>query len=43
MPTDKKRKGGHVRFVLPRAIGDVGVYDDVSEEEALAAVDSLMA
>jgi 3-dehydroquinate synthetase len=43
MTTDKKRKDGRVRFVLPRAIGDVGVYDDVSEEEALAAVESLMA
>ena len=42
MSTDKKRKGGRVRFVLPRAIGDVGVYDDVSEAEALAAVASLL-
>ena len=41
MVTDKKRKAGRVRFVLPRAIGDVGVYDDVSEAEALAAVQSL--
>ncbi len=41
MTTDKKRKAGRVRFVLPRAIGDVGVYDDVSEAEALAAVASL--
>ncbi len=41
MITDKKRKGGRVRFVLPRAIGDVGVYDDVGEDEALAAVASL--
>jgi len=42
MTTDKKRQGGKVRFVLPRAIGDVGVYDDVSEAEALAAVESLL-
>jgi len=41
MNTDKKRKAGRVRFVLPRAIGDVAVYDDVSEAEALAAVASL--
>ncbi len=41
MSTDKKRKRGKVRFVLPRAIGDVDVYDDVSEAEALAAVQSL--
>jgi len=43
MSTDKKRKRGKVRFVLPRAIGDVGVYDDVSEAEALAAIKSLLA
>ena len=42
MSTDKKRKGGRVRFVLPRAIGDVGVYDDVREAEALTAVASLI-
>jgi len=42
MGTDKKRKGGKVRFVLPRAIGDVGVYDDVREEEVLAAMASLL-
>ena len=42
MSTDKKRKHGRVHFVLPRAIGDVEVYDDVNEAETLAAVASLM-
>jgi 3-dehydroquinate synthase len=42
MRSDKKRKGGRLRFVLPRAIGDVGLYDDVPEEDVLAAVASLM-
>lgn len=31
MSTDKKKAGGTIRFVLPRAIGDVDVFDDVSE------------
>lgn len=33
MSTDKKRRGGRIRFVLPRAIGDVGVFEDVPQEE----------
>ncbi len=38
---DKKRRGPDLRWVLPRALGDVGVYDDVPDElveAALAAV-----
>ncbi len=42
MGTDKKRKQGKVRFVLPRAIGDVGVYDDVRKDEVLTALHSLL-
>lgn len=42
MGSDKKKKGGKVRFILPRAIGDVGIYDDVREEEVLAAVQHLL-
>ena len=42
MGSDKKRKGGTVRFVLPRAIGDVGLYDDVQEDEVLAVLQHLM-
>ena len=29
MATDKKRVGSRLRFVLPRAVGDVDVFDDV--------------
>ena len=42
MTTDKKRKQGRVRFVLPRALGDVGVYDDVRDEEVLASLKSVL-
>ena len=38
MGSDKKRRGGRLRFVLPRAIGDVAVVDDVSREEVLVAL-----
>ena len=33
MGSDKKVKDGRVRFVLPEAIGRVGIYADVSEAE----------
>jgi 3-dehydroquinate synthase len=32
MSSDKKRRGGKLRFVLPRAIGDVVITDEVSRE-----------
>lgn len=38
MATDKKRVGSHLRFVLPRAIGDVDVYDDVPTDDVLAVL-----
>lgn len=41
MATDKKRKGGRLRFVVPRRPGDVVVVDSVEEraiDEALGAV-----
>lgn len=38
MATDKKRAGSRLRFVLPRALGDVDVFDDVATEEALAVL-----
>ncbi len=38
MATDKKRAGSRLRFVLPRAIGDVDVFDDVASEEVLAVL-----
>ncbi len=33
MQSDKKKRGGQLRFVLPVAMGDVRVYDDISGEE----------
>jgi len=38
MATDKKRRAGRLRFVLPQALGQVAVYDDVTEAEVLAAL-----
>jgi len=37
---DKKRAAGRLRWVLPRALGDVHVFDDVPDslvDEAVAA------
>jgi 3-dehydroquinate synthase len=36
---DKKRRGATLRFVLPRALGQVVVVDDVTDDEALRALD----
>ena len=33
MFTDKKRVGNSLRFILPRAIGDVDIFDDLSEDQ----------
>ena len=38
MSTDKKRVGARLRFVLPRAIGDADMFDDVEEEAVLATL-----
>ncbi|HHX45405.1 MAG TPA: 3-dehydroquinate synthase [Chloroflexi bacterium] len=38
MAADKKRRGGRLRFVVPRAIGEVVVDDDVPEADVLAAL-----
>lgn len=35
MSSDKKRVGGRLRFVLPRAVGDVDLFDDVPEPAVL--------
>ncbi len=42
MGTDKKRRQGRLRFVLPRAIGRVALYDDIPREEVLAALATLL-
>jgi shikimate kinase / 3-dehydroquinate synthase len=41
MRRDKKRRGGRLRFVLLRDVGDVIVTDDVAGDDLLAVVDSL--
>ncbi len=39
MATDKKRQGGSLRFILPRAIGDVDIFADIPEREVKAIFD----
>ena len=41
MATDKKRRGKRLRFVLPRAIGDVIVTSDVTEEQVLQTLEGV--
>lgn len=43
MATDKKRVGGRLRFVLPRAVGDVAVFDGVPDEALHAVLAELAA
>jgi len=39
MVADKKRRAGRLRFVLPRAIGEVSIDPDVPEADVLAALE----
>jgi 3-dehydroquinate synthase len=39
MFTDKKRQGNTIRFILPRAIGDVGIFNDVTETDVRVIFD----
>ncbi len=39
MATDKKRVGSHLRFILPRAIGDVVIVDDVARDDVAAVIE----
>ncbi|HRI56019.1 MAG TPA: hypothetical protein PK170_02870, partial [Anaerolineae bacterium] len=41
MGADKKRIGGRLRFVLPRALGAVELMDDVPTEAVLAVLAEL--
>ena len=41
MGTDKKRRDGRLRFVLPQALGDVVVSDAVPREEVLAVLEMM--
>ena len=36
--SDKKRVSGRLRFVLPRSIGQVEIFDDIPEETVVAAI-----
>ncbi|HEY52698.1 MAG TPA: 3-dehydroquinate synthase [Caldilineae bacterium] len=42
MSTDKKRKGGRVRFVLPHEIGRVAVHDDIEPEQVTEALNKVL-
>ena len=42
MSADKKRRGKQLRFVLPHEIGRVAVHDDVTREQALAAIKAIL-
>jgi len=39
MATDKKRANARLRFILPRALGDVVVSDNVGREEIVVAIE----
>ncbi len=43
MSTDKKRVGAQLRFVLPRAVGDVDMFDDIDERRVLEALAEVVA
>ena len=40
MFTDKKRQGNTLRFILPRAIGDVDIFDNVTEGNVRSILDN---
>jgi len=42
MSTDKKRKRGRVRFVLPHEIGRVAVHDDIAPARVAEALDRVL-
>ena len=41
MAADKKRRAGRLRFIVPRAIGDVVIDPDVPEADVLAALGAI--
>ena len=41
MGSDKKKRAGKLRFVLPRAIGDVIVTDEVPRQAVLEVLDQM--
>jgi len=41
MAHDKKKRGGALRWVLPRAIGEVDIFEDVPQETVMSVLHSL--
>jgi 3-dehydroquinate synthetase len=41
MALDKKKRGSRLRFVLPRALGDVIITEEVTQETVLAVLGEL--
>ncbi|CAG0971183.1 partial shikimate kinase / 3-dehydroquinate synthase, partial [Anaerolineae bacterium] len=39
MATDKKRVGSRLRFILPRALGDVIIVDDIVQEDVASVIE----
>jgi 3-dehydroquinate synthetase len=39
MMTDKKRANERLRFILPHALGDVAIVDDVGRDHVMTAID----
>jgi 3-dehydroquinate synthetase len=40
MRTDKKAAAGRLRFVLPRRLGEVALFDDVPEDDVRRVLES---
>ena len=41
MRVDKKAVAGRLRFVLPRCLGEVALFDDVSDKDVRAVLEIL--
>jgi 3-dehydroquinate synthetase len=41
MQADKKRVGARLRFVLPRALGEVVIVDDVTQDEVKQIIEEV--
>ena len=41
MQTDKKRVNAQLRFILPHALGDVVIVDDVAQADVVQVIERL--
>ncbi len=41
LQSDKKVRNGKVRFILPKKIGEVDIYDDISKEQVIDCISKL--